>query len=232
MLSTATELMKRRVRATDGEAGRIEDVLFDDERWGVRYLVVDTGDWLASRKVLLSPASGVRGEGGTDPIRVNLTRRRIEGSPDADTDKPVSRRYEAAHAMHYGYPHYWSGPFLWGAGIYPGVIPLAASADEASATIDTEEAARIEEEKAAESHLRSAREVIGYGIEATMVMPARWTIRRRHGHLGHRPAHCRCAQVVAGRPGAHHAGQGVGHRLAAPDAALARCGARWPRTGA
>jgi hypothetical protein len=42
MLSTATELMKRRVRATDGEAGRIEDVLFDDERWGVRYLVVDS----------------------------------------------------------------------------------------------------------------------------------------------------------------------------------------------
>jgi uncharacterized protein YrrD len=68
MLSTATELMKRRVRATDGEAGRIEDVLFDDERWGVRYLVVDTGDWLAS-SCLPPPACAAK----AGPIRFAST---------------------------------------------------------------------------------------------------------------------------------------------------------------
>ncbi|MEO8921887.1 MAG: PRC-barrel domain-containing protein, partial [Caldimonas sp.] len=32
--------------------GHVKDFYFDDEEWVVRYLVVDTGGWLSSRKVL------------------------------------------------------------------------------------------------------------------------------------------------------------------------------------
>ena len=39
----------------EGEVGTVKDIYFDDERWVVRYLVVDTGGWLGGRSVLISP---------------------------------------------------------------------------------------------------------------------------------------------------------------------------------
>ncbi|MGA2506006.1 MAG: PRC-barrel domain-containing protein [Chitinispirillaceae bacterium] len=43
------------IHATDGEIGHVEDFMVDDENWTIRYLVVDTGNWLLGRKVLISP---------------------------------------------------------------------------------------------------------------------------------------------------------------------------------
>jgi len=45
------------IAATDGVIGHVKDFYFDDAAWVVRYLVVETGDWLAHRKVLVSPIS-------------------------------------------------------------------------------------------------------------------------------------------------------------------------------
>jgi len=43
------------IHATDGELGHVEDFIVDDENWAVRFLVVDTRNWLPGKKVLLSP---------------------------------------------------------------------------------------------------------------------------------------------------------------------------------
>jgi uncharacterized protein YrrD len=43
------------VLASDGEIGKVKEIYFDDDRWVVRYLVVDTGGWLTRRHVLISP---------------------------------------------------------------------------------------------------------------------------------------------------------------------------------
>lgn len=51
---------------------------------------------------------------------------------------------------------------LWGAGIYPGVIPVGPEAS----TVDTEVESRKEEVAAEASHLRSALELIGYRVQA------------------------------------------------------------------
>jgi sporulation protein YlmC with PRC-barrel domain len=160
MLVNVSTMRNWRVEATDGEVGKLVDVFFDDERWGARYLVVKTGGWLASKKVLLSPASVSRASQLSGSVSVYLTREQIEKSPDVDTDMPVSRHYEIAHALHYGYPHYWSGEMLWGAGIYPGVVPVG---DEIA---ETEIQAAQEEAAAERSHLRSSFELIGYRVEA------------------------------------------------------------------
>lgn len=55
MLRSMNDLENYTIRATDGTIGHVTDFYFDDERWVIRYLVVDTGSWLASRKVLISP---------------------------------------------------------------------------------------------------------------------------------------------------------------------------------
>jgi len=38
------------LHAADGDIGRVHDLYFDDRRWTVRYLVVDTRHWLPGRR--------------------------------------------------------------------------------------------------------------------------------------------------------------------------------------
>ena len=55
MLRSMSDLEGYAIAATDGNIGHVTDFYFDDEAWVIRFLVVDTGSWLSSRKVLISP---------------------------------------------------------------------------------------------------------------------------------------------------------------------------------
>ena len=145
--------------ARDGDIGSVKDVYFDDERWAVRYLVVDTGNWLPGRKVLISPASLSARQPGGDAIGVDLTREQVQKAPDVSTDQPVSRLEEMSHASYYGYPGYWTGPYLWGSALTPADYPRRQNRVE-------EEVRRRAEQQAETSHVRSGQEVIGYEIRA------------------------------------------------------------------
>ena len=156
MTQSIRNLIGDRVLARDGGIGSVHDLYFDDERWAVRYLVVDTGEWLPGKRVLISPASVEPGLSSGGNVRLGVAREQVQSAPPAESDRPVSRRYEIAHARHFGYPYYWAGPMLWGVGAYP--VPLRADA-----TLAGEAEAKPEE---GDPHLRSGAEVIGYGIEA------------------------------------------------------------------
>ena len=43
------------IQAADGEIGYVEDFVIDDEVWAIRYLIIDTRNWLPGKKVLVSP---------------------------------------------------------------------------------------------------------------------------------------------------------------------------------
>src|SRR5918992_4602924 len=112
MLRSVNELKGKTIHASDGELGTVDQFLFDDESWTIRYLVVETGK-LLGRKVLISPISIDRKQ-KTDGLTLSLTKEQIRNSPDIDTDKPVSRQHEAQYFNYYGYPYYWSGSGLGG----------------------------------------------------------------------------------------------------------------------
>lgn len=157
MLRSITELRGCAVIAKDGELGTVDDVYFDDQKWRVRHLVIDTGGWLPGRKVLIPPPC-VGGIAWADrTVRVNLTKQQIENSPSLDSDKPVSRQQEVALYEHYGFPDYWTGPFVLGATVFPA----KPGADQDAAPGAQRELAD------ADPHLRSADEINGYGIQAT-----------------------------------------------------------------
>lgn len=153
------------IRARDGDVGSVKDVYFDDERWAVRYLVVDTGSWLPGKKVLISPASLMPGEAGQDAIPAGLTREQVKAAPDIDTDAPISRKLEEAHARYYGYPYYWGGPGLWGVAPSPLAAPPAEKAQQPPPA-GYREALERDKASAERSHLRSGAEVVGYAIRA------------------------------------------------------------------
>jgi hypothetical protein len=57
MLWHASAINGYAIEASDGDIGTVSDFLFDDASWLVRWLVVDTGNWLSGRKVLLPPSA-------------------------------------------------------------------------------------------------------------------------------------------------------------------------------
>jgi len=55
MLRDVKHLKGCDIKATDGEIGKVDEFLFDDKEWIIRYLVVNTGNWLKKRKVIIPP---------------------------------------------------------------------------------------------------------------------------------------------------------------------------------
>lgn len=165
-----TALHHWKILAQDGEVGSIVDLLFDDRAWGARYIVVETGGWLASRRVLMSPASVRRTAGEIGVLHVDFTREQVRSAPDIDTAMPVSRHQEIAHALHYDYPADWAAEMGWAGDVYPGVVPIIPRDVVKEGSADPAENARraAEHERAAQqTHLRSAREVVGYRLDAS-----------------------------------------------------------------
>ena len=156
MLRNVSQLTGFAIRARDGEIGTLEQFYFDDETWAIRYLVVNTGDWLSGRLVLVSPLALRQVEWQSRRLDVALTKTQIENSPPIDTHKPVSRQHEAAYLGYYGYPSYWAAPN------YP-----AALAVRREAVAEAEELQSRAGREPADVHLRSTEAVTGYHIQAS-----------------------------------------------------------------
>ncbi len=120
MLLSAAELRGYAIRATDGELGKVAEFLFDDRSWVVRYLVADTGGWLAGRLVLIPPHALRRPDRENRALPVSMTRQQVEGSPSIAEDRPVTRQFEAEYYDYFGWPYYWAQPYAWGGEVpYP-----------------------------------------------------------------------------------------------------------------
>ncbi len=87
-----------------GAIGQVTDFLFDDESWVVRYLVVQTGEWLSDRSVLISPIAIGHPARSYRTLRVPMTTDQVRNSPSVDTHEPVSRQYELEYFGYYGLP--------------------------------------------------------------------------------------------------------------------------------
>lgn len=182
MLWNADELKGFRLHATDGDLGHVHDVLFADDTWQMRYLVVDTG-WIFGRRVLIGPQVVGEPDAGQRTIAVNLTRDQIKHSPSIDTDRPVSRQQEDALYSYYGWAPYWTAGGAAGmpggaatmglgaAGIAGGTTDFTGPPPTSSDRIATERdsggpAAEAMGQPQGDPHLRSAREVSGYTVRA------------------------------------------------------------------
>src|ERR1700677_5031680 len=94
MLIEAKKLQGYKLESLDGEIGQFKEFYFDDRHWAIRYLIAETGGWLAGRQVLISPYALVAVNKEEQHISVDLTKKQIEDSPALYSDKPVSRQFE------------------------------------------------------------------------------------------------------------------------------------------
>lgn len=140
------------LHALDGEIGKVHDLYFDDLAWQVRYLVVQTGTWLRSRKVLISTPHLGHMDLEHKNIHVDLTMDQVQQSPDIDTEMPVSRQHEEILHRYYGWPFYWDS--------------MSGLPGNMEAWIPVPEGIKESEAKG-DPHLRSTREVAGYHMHAS-----------------------------------------------------------------
>jgi uncharacterized protein YrrD len=107
-LRSSMEVAGYRVAATDGDIGHVEDFVFDEATWAIRYLVIDTRNWLPGKHVLVSPEWIERIDWSETKVFASLTRHEIETSPEYDPTSLPGRAYEDALHRHYKKPSYWS----------------------------------------------------------------------------------------------------------------------------
>jgi uncharacterized protein YrrD len=142
MVSTTRELLGRSIRATNGNVGAVDDVLFDDRACMVRHLVVDVGNWVTKRPLLV-PAAALARIGRTEHrLEVNMTREQVMHCPGLDTDMPMWRQMRRK---------YWDVPgwaVLWFEGFCSPARTLT----------------RVE--SVGDPHLRSATNMMGYHVWA------------------------------------------------------------------
>ena len=92
------------IEAVDGPLGHLDDCILDAAAWVVRYLVVDTANWMPGRKVLIAPQWITELSGARSEVTVDLTRQAIKGSPVYDPSQPVNTDYEGRLYDYYGRP--------------------------------------------------------------------------------------------------------------------------------
>lgn len=97
------------VHATDGDVGHVLEVLFDDETWAVRYLVVETGNWWVGHRVLIAPQWVKNVEWIDGSVFVDLTRAAVKGSPPFLSTAELNREQEQGLYEHYDRAGYWLG---------------------------------------------------------------------------------------------------------------------------
>ena len=177
MLWNASAMKGYTIEASDGALGSVNDILFEDEGWRARWLVVDTGKWLTGRKVLIPLSALGKPDPESQTFPVKFTRQQVKDSPDIDTDMSVSRQMEAKVYQYYGYDAFSPANSM----AMPYILPLYGLG------MDVPEPIRdAEMEQAWDPHLRSMNAVNGYHLHAIdgdighvddfLIDDATWTI--------------------------------------------------------
>ncbi|MFO7871454.1 MAG: PRC-barrel domain-containing protein [Kiritimatiellia bacterium] len=148
MLRSLTELTGYRVAGTDEDLGKVKDFLFDDKKWTVRHMVLDTGKWLPGRQALIAPEALGEADWEEHLLLTKLTKNKIENSPSIEEDKPVSRQQEIELFRYYAWMPYW------------GAGATAPYPEPPAVTVPGEE------KEGGDPHLRSVKQVKGYHVSA------------------------------------------------------------------
>ncbi|MBD3305791.1 hypothetical protein GF339_05355 [candidate division KSB3 bacterium] len=90
----SNEVVGFQIQGADGYVGEIEDVIVEDEFWQIRYIVVDTSNWLPGRQVLIPPDWIETITWSTEHVMVKLSRENITTCPIYNPSDPVNRAYE------------------------------------------------------------------------------------------------------------------------------------------
>ena len=109
MFRSTKELFGYDILTLDGNIGKVDDFILDDDTWDIRYLVLKTGNILEGKKVLISPQWVEWIRHTESKAFLDLDQEMIEKSPPFDPNTPINRRQEEVLYDFHGRPYYWLG---------------------------------------------------------------------------------------------------------------------------
>src|SRR5215207_5297109 len=72
-------------QARNGEIGHVDDFLIGEDSWRIRYLLVDTSNWIGGRSVIVSSEAVERVDKADNQIYVAADRDAIKNAPALDS---------------------------------------------------------------------------------------------------------------------------------------------------
>lgn len=99
-LRSAQEVIGYTTHAIDGTLGDVDDFIVDTRTWTICFAVLDTGNWLPGRKVML-PVAWVSGiSWGDRAFNIDVTRAALESAPSME--EPLSVESIKSFYAHFG----------------------------------------------------------------------------------------------------------------------------------
>lgn len=95
------------IQAIDGKIGHVDDFIIDAETWEIRYLIIDTQNWLPGKKIVLSPQWIESISWDESKVFVNFLCKDIKQSPEYTEESILNRDYETRLYQHYNRNGYW-----------------------------------------------------------------------------------------------------------------------------
>jgi hypothetical protein len=89
-LRSAIEVMNYHIQTLDGELGHVEDFAFGLPDWRIKYMILDTRNWLPGRKLAIPPEWITEIDATTNTARVNHTRQSLTDCPEIDPHSILS----------------------------------------------------------------------------------------------------------------------------------------------
>lgn len=84
-LRSTEEIKGFHIQASDGEIGHVDDLFIGEESWRIRYLLVDTSNWIGGRSVLVATDVVETIDREAGKLRVSDSREDIRASPTYDS---------------------------------------------------------------------------------------------------------------------------------------------------
>jgi hypothetical protein len=106
-LRSAQETFGFRLEAKDGDVGEVDDFVFDDETWAIRYVVINTHYWWTEKQILLVPQWVERVSWRRSVMRVNLSMDFLKHAPKYLGASAISPEYEHNVLDYYEKPAHW-----------------------------------------------------------------------------------------------------------------------------
>ena len=107
-LRSIREVTGYSIETDDVRFGHVEDFLIEDDTWLVRYLIIDTQNWLPGSKKVVVALHWIKSiDWDNSKVHVELEKGKIENSPEFDYSQPLDRDFEKKLHKFYDKPKYW-----------------------------------------------------------------------------------------------------------------------------
>jgi hypothetical protein len=104
-LRSVVEVMGYHIHALDGDLGHVENFMFDNDDWSLRYFVIDTSNWWFGKRVLIAMQAVSAVDWSDRRVRLDVSREQVKTCPAWDPLVAFNEIYKTHLHKHYG----WAG---------------------------------------------------------------------------------------------------------------------------